>query len=106
MKRTKQLVQKIARERIRILLRLAFENIKTHPERSRRYIELLRKIGLRTNVRLKKLKRLFCKNCNTLLIPGFTARVRLSKNHKTVNVTCLYCGKTYRYPYKPKEVKK
>jgi len=53
--------QKIARERIQILFSLAEKEIKKHPERSRRYIELARKLGLRYNVRLpRELKRKFC----------------------------------------------
>jgi len=49
---------KIARERILILLDLAEKEFKKHPERSRRYVELARKISLRYNVRLsKQLKR-------------------------------------------------
>lgn len=98
----KQAYKKIARERIKILLNLARKTIKENPNRSRRYVELARKIAMRTNYRMKKLKRNFCKNCNTLLIPGYTARVRLSKKHRAVIVTCLNCGRVYRYPYKPK----
>lgn len=98
----KRFAKRIAEERIKILFNLAFKVLKENPERSRRYIELLRKIALKTNYRLKKLKRKFCKVCNTPLLPGLTARVRLSKKHKTINVTCLFCGKVYRYPYKPR----
>lgn len=92
--------QKIARERIQILFALAEKEIKKHPERSRRYIQLARKIGLRYNVRLGKLKRKFCKNCNTLLIPGVTAKVRLDSKNKTIVIKCLKCNKIYRYPYR------
>ncbi|MEM5797417.1 MAG: ribonuclease P protein component 4 [Candidatus Aenigmatarchaeota archaeon] len=93
--------QQIARERIKILFSLSEKEFKKHPERSKRYIELARKIGLRYNVRLtKKQKRKFCKNCNTLLKPGTTSEVRLDKLTKTVNIRCLNCNRIYRYPYK------
>jgi len=93
--------QKIARERIKILFNLAEKEFEAHPKRSRRYVELARKIGLRYNIRLgKKLKRKFCKNCNSLLIPGKTSQVRLKSGKKTVTVRCLKCNKVYRYPYK------
>jgi ribonuclease P protein subunit RPR2 len=92
---------KIAKERIQILFDLAKKEFKKHPERSKRYIQLLRKIGLRYNVRLpKEIKRSFCKNCNSLLIPSLSAEVRLNKKTKTVNIRCKNCNKIYRYPYR------
>jgi len=94
-------IKKIAKERIKILINLAFEYAKKDLDLSRKYIELARRIGKRANVRLRKLKRLFCKYCNTPLIFGYTARVRLNKKTKTVNITCLVCNKVKRYPYKP-----
>ena len=91
---------KIAKERIEILFSLAEKEFKKYPDRSRRYVELARKISLRYNVRLpKEQKRVFCKNCNSLLKPSMT-KVRLDKSTKTVNVQCLNCKKVYRYPYK------
>jgi len=92
--------QKIAKERIQILFRLAKKEFKAHPERSRRYIELARKIGLRYNIRFsKQLKRRFCKKCNTLLKPGTSSQTRIKSKKKIVEVKCLKCGKIYRYPY-------
>ncbi|HDH91385.1 MAG TPA: hypothetical protein ENF38_00360 [Candidatus Aenigmarchaeota archaeon] len=106
MRRRKPLWQKrIAKERIKILFDLAEKEIDKNPERSRRYIELMRKIGKRYNVRLpKKIKRKFCKSCNTFLKPGKTARIRIDSKKKAVIVKCLYCNKIYRYPYKPKRL--
>jgi ribonuclease P protein subunit RPR2 len=92
--------QKIAKERISILFDLALKELKKHPERSIRYVELARKIGLRYNVRLRKLKRVFCKKCNTVLIPGYTSRIRISSKEKIIKIKCLNCQKIYRYPYK------
>ncbi|MBI2547442.1 MAG: ribonuclease P [Candidatus Aenigmarchaeota archaeon] len=92
---------KIAKERIEILFSLAEKEFKGHPERSRRYVELAKKIGLRYNIRLSKgEKDKFCKNCDTLLKPGATSQVRLDKSTKTIKVTCLNCKKVYRRPYK------
>jgi ribonuclease P protein subunit RPR2 len=93
--------QKIAKERIQILLSLAEKEFKKHAERSKRYVELARKIGLRYNVRIpKELKRKFCKNCNSLLIPGITSKVRLDSKRKSLSIKCLKCEKIYRYPYR------
>lgn len=95
--------KKIAKERIRILLNLAFEKVRENKlEIARKYIKLLRRIALKTNFRLKKIKRLFCRKCNIPLVIGVTARVRLNKKNKTINVSCLQCGFIKRYPYKPK----
>jgi ribonuclease P protein subunit RPR2 len=92
---------RIAKERIKILFDLALKEFKKHPERSRRYIQLLRKIGLRYNVRLpKELKRKFCKKCFNLFIPGYSCEIRLNDKTKTVNIKCLRCNKIYRYPYR------
>lgn len=95
---------KIASERIKILFDLAKKEFKSHPERSRRYVQLARKIGLRYNVRFsRQLKRKFCKNCNSLLIPGVSSRTRIISDKKVVAVKCLICNKIFRYPYSKKK---
>jgi len=90
--------QDIAEERISILFNLAKKEIKKHPDRSKRYVELARKISLRYNIRLGKAKRDFCKNCFTLLLPGITSQVRLDKGN--IVIKCKKCQKKYRYRYK------
>lgn len=90
---------KIAGERMEILFGLAGKEAKKHPGRSRRYIELARKIGMRYNVRMpKEMRRQVCRKCNSLLVPGFSCRIRMD-GRKTVIVTCLHCGSLSRYPY-------
>jgi ribonuclease P protein subunit RPR2 len=94
----------IAKERMSILFSLAKKELGKHPERSRRYIELAKKIGLRYNIRLsRELKRGFCKNCNTLLVSGKTCINRLDSAKKTINIICKNCGNIIRIPYKVKE---
>jgi ribonuclease P protein subunit RPR2 len=93
--------QDIAKERIDILFNLAEKEFKKHPERSRRYVELARKIGLRYNIRFpKELKRKFCKNCNNLLKPGIGSQVRIDSKKRAIFIKCLKCNKIYRHPYK------
>ncbi len=83
----------IAKERIEILFEEAEKSLRKHPERSRRYVELARKIGLRYNIRFpKELKRRFCKKCNTLLVPGLTSQTRV---HDKVIIKCLKCDSLY-----------
>lgn len=89
----------IARERIEILLSLAEKELRKHPARSRRYVELARKIGMRYNARLtKQQKRSFCKGCDTLLKPGVTSKQRTEKG--VIIIKCQNCNKIYRYPFK------
>jgi ribonuclease P protein subunit RPR2 len=93
--------ENIAKERIEILFNLAEKEFKKYPERSMRYIQLARKIGLRYNVRLsKELKRKICKSCNSLLIPGLTEKIRIDSRTKTVSRKCLKCERVYHQPYK------
>lgn len=92
--------RRIARERIEILFDLAKKELKKHPERSKRYIELARKIGVRYNIRLERLKRKFCKNCNSLLIPGYNSEVKIDSKRKEVIIKCKNCNKIYKVPYK------
>lgn len=87
----------IARERIKILFDLAKKSFYLHPERSRRYIRLARKIGLRYNLRLtQEQKQLFCKKCNSLLIKGKTLSSKIDKQKNLIIIKCLNCNYTYR----------
>ena len=92
--------KEIAMERIGILFVLAKKELGKNPERSRRYVELARKIGMRYNVRFsKELKKSFCKNCNTLLIPGKTSQVRIQSKTKSIVVRCKNCDSVYSRKY-------
>jgi ribonuclease P protein subunit RPR2 len=91
---------RIAEERIVILLSLAKKEFSSHPDRSRRYVELARKIGLRYNVKLtKEQKRGFCKRCSSIMIPGRIAQVRIDSDKKIVETKCLKCGHVYKHPF-------
>lgn len=93
--------QKIAKERIQILFDLARKEFSKKPERSRRYVELARKIGMRYNVRFSKgMKEGFCKKCDTLMVPGKTLQARLDSGTKSVIIRCGNCNYSYRKRYK------
>ncbi|NYZ79266.1 ribonuclease P [Candidatus Micrarchaeota archaeon] len=88
----------VVRERIDILFRLAEKEVKTHPERSRRYISLARKLGMKYNVRFSpKLKRRFCKKCGTLWVPGYNMKARLNSRKKMMEYRCE-CGAVRDFP--------
>lgn len=93
--------QRIAKERIGILFDLAKKEFGKKPERSRRYVALARKIGMRYNVRFSKgMKESFCKKCDTLMVPGKTLQTRLDSETKSVIIRCGSCNYSYRKRYK------
>lgn len=96
----KRRIEDLAVQRIERLFQLAEVAAKEEREqRSHRYIELARAIGMRYRVRIPKhLKMQLCKRCHALLIPGKNARIRLRGEYMTS--TCLQCGKQMRRPYK------
>jgi len=95
-KRTRK-ARDIAIERIERLFHLAYEEHTLHPERSDRYVQIARKIGMRVRQRIPThLKRKFCKHCGGYLAPE-DMRVRLCKG--VLIITCLRCGAQMRYPY-------
>lgn len=93
--------EKIARERVQILFGLARKEYVKSPARSRRYVELARKIGMRYNVRFsRQVKESFCKKCNSVLVPGKTMTTRLDSAEKAVIIKCNNCNYSYRKRYK------
>lgn len=88
----------IIQERIEILLDLAQREAKEKPERSRRYLQLVRKLCLRYNVRLTREQKMrFCKRCFTFWRPGANVKVRLEKKGKRICYFCS-CGAVYKVP--------
>lgn len=96
MKNAKQ----IALQRIHRLFRLAKETIHENPELAQRYVEIARKIAMRTRLRLpKEYRRMVCRHCKSFILPGVNCRVRIQPKRKPhVVVTCLNCGKHMRIP--------
>jgi ribonuclease P protein subunit RPR2 len=67
------------------------------PDRSRRYVELARRIGMRYQVSAPSVwRRRVCRGCNDLLVPGINARVRMRAGCQVV--TCLSCERVMRFP--------
>jgi len=98
-KRVRYQRKKIATKHIKRLLELSLENVEDRPERSRRYVKIARDIIRKHKVKLTSdQKRKFCKECNTPLVPGKTARVRVGSG--MVSITCLNCGHIQRYPFR------
>jgi ribonuclease P protein subunit RPR2 len=87
-----------AAERMKILLEKAVGIRGRDPKLSTRYFRLAKKIGMRYNVRMpREYKRKFCRYCQSFLLSGWRFDKGIAK------VTCGQCGKTMRYPYKPRK---
>ena len=83
-------MQEIGLERIYRLFELASQNMEKHPERAKRYIQLAREIGKKTNVTFpNELKSVFCKKCNSFLNKKNS---KITKQDKMLIVKCLSCG--------------
>ena len=93
-------------ERVNRLFSMAQESFSKAPERSHHYMEMIRKLSMRTNFRLPPaIKRRICGNCHHLLVPGRNARFRTSEKQRSIIVTCGDCGHVMRYPYRKEKSK-
>ena len=92
--------QRIARERIKILLSQAEEQaLAGEMELADRYAFLARKIGMRYQQKMPRgFKIKFCRDCNSFMMPGKNARIRMTRGRLTRQ--CLKCDSYYRIPLK------
>jgi len=69
------------------------------PAAVKRFVQLARRIGMRYQVSLpSELRRRICRECDAILVPGRTARHRVTQGR--LIVTCLQCGVIKRYPFR------
>ena len=96
---------RIAQERIRILFQQAEQTFPEDPDLAQRYVDLARRIAMRTRTHLPRdLRRRICRNCKAYLVPGVTSRTRIRQRREPhVAITCLKCGHTTRIPLREKE---
>lgn len=101
------LLREIALERISRLFELAIRATRDGDyERARRYVDEIFEIANKTKVRLpRKVKRHICRGCHLPLLPGLTARYRISSEGRgsRLVVTCLVCGWKRRYAIKSRK---
>lgn len=94
-------IKNIGTERINILMSLAEKEYKNNRlDRVERYIQLSKNISMKLRIPFpKEWKRRICKYCNSFLVYGENARVRIRKDkYSYIGITCLECGNTYRIP--------
>ena len=97
MKSKKQ--NKIANARISFLFEQARLNFKTNPKMSNDFVKIARRIAMKYRIKLgSKLKKSFCKKCNSFLVPGSNLRVRLHKGR--IIYFCQNCSNIKRHPVK------
>ena len=98
-------VKEIARQRISTLFRLAVETVNEAPDLAQRYVEIARRIAMRSRLRIpKEYRRLICRHCKSFIFPGVNCRVRIQpKREPHVVITCLKCGKHMRIPLKDRK---
>ncbi|MDG6906594.1 MAG: RNase P subunit [Nitrososphaerota archaeon] len=75
---------------------LAIRQAKSEPELAENLAKMAWKLSTKTNARLGRWRLFFCHHCKGFIIPPVSARYRLSKRRKSLNVTCSKCHATYR----------
>ncbi len=100
--------KQIARQRVQVLLAQASRKYRANPELAQSYLWAARKIAMAARIRLPPAyKQRICRECNVLLVPGESSRVRIKpKREPHVVVTCLKCGCQTRIPLKAKNKEK
>jgi ribonuclease P protein subunit RPR2 len=94
----KKNIERIANERIEILLDSALREIKNDEKLSQSYAILARKIAMRIRIRMPyMMKQLFCRKCKQFIVPGINSRVRIGRTRvKCIRITCMKCNHVYR----------
>tara|TARA_Y100000310_G_C20473460_1_gene711230 strand:+ start:599 stop:901 length:303 start_codon:yes stop_codon:yes gene_type:complete len=86
----KNRVQELALERIYRLFELAEAEFSKHPERSKRYVEMARKLSKRNKATIPtELKNKFCKKCGAYLKEGKSSKH--STNGSFLLIECHGC---------------
>jgi ribonuclease P protein subunit RPR2 len=94
--------KQIALKRVKILFLLAKEVIHENPERAQRYVQIARRIAMRTRLRMpKEYRSLICKKCKSFILPGVNCRIRIKQRREPhLVVTCQNCDGHSRIPIK------
>ena len=98
--------RKIVEERISILFKAAEEAFHTDPDRSQYYVDMARRIAMRSRVHIPpQLRGRVCSKCKAYLMPGSTSRTRIRKRREPhVATTCLKCGHVHRVPLRSRQL--
>lgn len=104
-KNKKGMLEELTLERMYRLHELARKEFNNHPERSKRYVQLIRKLSERNKVRIPlEVKTSFCRKCNAYWKEGENVRKRVKG--KLMNATCLECNTVKRISLEKKKEQK
>lgn len=94
----KRNIERIATERIEILIENALREMQNNENLSQSYARLARKIAMRVRVRMPYgIRQLFCRKCKQFMVPGFNSRIRIGRaKAKCIRITCMKCNHVYR----------
>ena len=97
--------KQIALERVHKLFGLAKEVMHENPERAQRYVQIARRIAMRTRTRLpKEYRLLLCRQCKSFILPGVNCRTRIQQRREPhLVITCYNCGHHSRIPLKDRK---
>ncbi len=96
--------RKIVKEEISRLFEFARQVAPHNPKIAREIIITTRKMAMKIRFPIPhEYKQQFCRKCNTPYITR-TVRIRVGVHHPHVTYSCLICGHTKRFPYRPKRV--
>ena len=87
----------IAKKRIKFLFQEAKDVVKKDQKLADKYVKTARKIAMKYKIKLpSSLKKRFCKNCHSYLVPGVNSRVRIHKQR--IIYYCFTCKHYMRHP--------
>ena len=94
----KKNIERIATERIEILIDNALREIHNDEKLSQSYAKLARKIAMRVRIRMPYwMRQLFCRKCKQFIVPGINSRMRIGRTKvKSIRITCMKCNHVYR----------
>ena len=94
----KKNIERIAIERIEILIDNALREMQNDESMSQSYARLARKIAMRVRVRMPyNLRQLFCRKCKQFILPRFNSRIRIGRGRvRCIRITCMKCNHVYR----------
>lgn len=94
----KKNIEKIATQRIEILIENALREMQNDENLSQSYARLARKIAMRVRIRMSyRVRQLFCRKCKQFIVPGFNSRIRIGRAKvRCIRITCMKCNHVYR----------
>ena len=97
----KNIVKKLARERINFLFNLANNIFPQNKKLANRYVDLARRYAKRAKLKIPIIWRnRICHNCKNYIYPGLNSRIRLqSRKGKAshISITCFECKHITRH---------